>query len=81
MFLHGYGSRVLASDVETSGDSFRFGTLQDLMPVDVLTGDGVPFAVHPDGNRIVHTRPDPAQAQDDASPIHFVTDWQRALLR
>jgi serine/threonine protein kinase len=81
LFVHAYGAKVVAYDVETGGSSFEFGSPVELMAVDELTPGGVPFDIHPDGNRIVHAGPDPGQARDGVSPIHLVTDWQRALAR
>jgi TolB protein len=80
LFVHAYGSKVVAYDVDTSGDSFRFGTPVEYMTVDGLTSGGVPFDVHPDG-RIVHAGPDPNQTGERISPIHLVTDWRAALSR
>jgi hypothetical protein len=51
------------------------------MSVGDLTPAGVPFDVHPDGERIVQAGPDPSVDHDRVSPIHFVTDWRRALAR
>jgi Tol biopolymer transport system component len=81
LFVQAYGNKAMACEVETGGDSFQFGTLSDIMPVDDLTSAGVPFDIHPDGMRIVQTGPDPSVNLDRVSPIHFVTDWRRALAR
>jgi hypothetical protein len=71
----------VAFEVETGGNSFRFGNPADLMSGGEMTPGGVPFAIHPDGNRIVHAGPDPTVARSLVSPIHLVTDWRRALAR
>jgi Tol biopolymer transport system component len=81
LFVQAYGNKAVYCDVETGGESFQFGTLRDVMPVDDLTPAGVPFDVHPDGKRLVQAGPDPSVNQDHVSPIHFVTDWRRALAR
>jgi hypothetical protein len=81
LFVHQYGQKVVAFDVTTGGDSFRFGVPQELMTVDAIDSNGIPFDVHPDGKRIVHAGPDPKSNLDDISPIHLVTDWRRALAR
>jgi hypothetical protein len=81
LFVQAYGSKVVAFDVETGGSSFRFGSPQELMTVDELSPGGVPFDIHPDGERIVHAGPDPRGDKDRVSPIHLVTDWRRALTR
>jgi Tol biopolymer transport system component len=81
LFVQSFGSMAAACEVETGGSSFQFGTLQELMSVDDLIPGGVPFDVHPDGKRIVQAGPDPSVDQDRVSPIHFVTDWRRALAR
>jgi Tol biopolymer transport system component len=80
LFVHGYGSKVVAYAVDTGGDSFKFGNPEEMMVVGDLTPSGVPFDVHPDGNRIVHAGRHP-DARDSVSPIHLVTDWRRALAR
>jgi Tol biopolymer transport system component len=81
LFVHAYGSKVVAYPVDTSGSSFRFGSPEEFMTVENLTSGGIPFAVHPDGKRIVYAGPDPSQAGNEISPIHLVTDWRRALVR
>jgi Tol biopolymer transport system component len=81
LFVHAYGAKVVAYKVQTGAISFRFESPEEFMTVDDLTPGGIPFAVHPDGKRIVHAGPDPGEVQDRVSPIHLVTDWQRALAR
>jgi Tol biopolymer transport system component len=81
LFVHGYGSKVVACDVDTSGDSFRFSNPVELTNAGDLTPGGVPFAVHPDGNRVVQAGPEFGATGDRISPIHLVTDWRRALAR
>ena len=81
LFVQSYGGRMVAYDVETGGSSFRFGTPRDLMVSGELNSDGVPFDIHPDGKRVVYAGPDPSVSQEQVSPIHFVTDWRRILVR
>ena len=81
LFVHGFAGQVIVFDVTAEGNSFRFGSGQELIQVDTGKANGVPFSVHPDGKRIVHAGPDPSQAQIDFSPVHLVTDWRRGLAR
>ncbi|MBZ0269974.1 hypothetical protein K8I85_17615, partial [bacterium] len=81
LFAQGYGNKALALDVDPGGDSFRFSPPREVITVDVMSARGSPFAVHPDGRRIVQASRDPNGAQDEISPIHLVTDWRRGLMR
>jgi Tol biopolymer transport system component len=81
LFVQGFEGQVVAYEVEAKGNSFRFGSAEELMTVESPNQNGVPFTIHPDGKRIVHAGPDPSQVQADFSPIHLVTDWRRALAR
>ncbi|HMB70762.1 MAG TPA: hypothetical protein VKU85_15715, partial [bacterium] len=81
LFAQGYGKKVVALDVDPTGESFRFGSSQELMESEVLTPRGSPFSVHPDGRRIVQAWREPNGLRDEISPIHLVTDWRRMLVR
>ncbi len=82
LFVHDFNNNVVAYDVNATDQSFRFGSAQELRTITgELSPTGTPFSIHPDGKRIVHAGPDPRQVQNDLSPIHFVTDWQRALVQ
>ncbi len=81
LYVHGYGNEVVVYDVETSGESFQFSDPKTLLTVSGLTPDGIPFDVHPDGERIIHAGSNNEGRDAEISPIHFVTDWRRALLK
>ena len=81
LFVQGYGNKVVAFEVDPEGRNFGFGAPQELMDTDLMGPRGVPFSVHPDGRRIVQAGPDPNEVGEEVSPIHFVTDWRRMLMR
>ncbi len=81
LFVSNARDQVVVFDVDGTGETFRFGTEQQLMDTDNISGDGIPYAIHPDGTRLVHAGPDPSVALQEYSPIHVVTDWRRGLAR
>ena len=47
LFVHEIGGKVITYDVEANGNSFRFGSPQEVMRLESPGGGGVHFAIHP----------------------------------
>jgi hypothetical protein len=67
-------------DVDGSGDTFRIGSFEDRATVPSPDATGCYYDLHPDGERIIQSSPDPA-FRAEVSYLHLVTDWRRGLVQ
>jgi len=67
-------------DVDGSGETFNIGASRQVARTLVPSSEGIPYALHPDGDRVLQGGED-VGAESSISLLHMVTDWQRGLAR
>ncbi len=80
LYAADFEGNLEAFEVDGSGASFRTGTSRVVAKVDPPQRMGNSFAVHPDGERILHAVAIDTGDDRDAL-LEIVTDWRRALVR
>ncbi|MCP4573645.1 MAG: protein kinase [bacterium] len=80
LWVSRFSGDLRAYSVDGSGDTFRVGSFDDRIAVPPPDAVGCFYALHPDGERILQSAPDPA-FQAEVSYLHLVTDWRRGLVQ
>jgi eukaryotic-like serine/threonine-protein kinase len=80
LWVSPFGRTLRAYAVDGSGDTFRVGAFRATVNAGSPDPTGNFYSLHPDGQRLLHSAPDPA-FRTEVSYLHLVTDWQRALVQ
>jgi Tol biopolymer transport system component len=80
LYVQTFSGELLAFEVDGSGQTFRVGGSRRSLTVNAPDGSGSFYDVHPDGQRVLGTGPDPA-FKAEVSYLHLVTDWRRGLVQ